>query len=330
MGRLRLLLVLLVGSAAACGPDPSPGVGCGVGLTNCAGGCVNLQSSIANCGACDNLCSGGLVCSSGRCVPSAPAQCSAGLTNCFGVCTDVVNDRGNCGACGNACASGQTCGGGQCRSNSVDASVPPRDVPTPPPDTAPTNPCAGAFSCGTCTPIAGCGWCVSSARCVAVNASCTGPAAGSCGAGWACRSTECDPNVCSACRSDGDCPSSACGIRSCDGARACVPTTPGVGCDTVGGLVCPTVSMYRQCTADAQCGPSMHCIAVWPGQTERVCARPCTDNSQCPSSPAGGVGVAFCGSTDHYCHLSCSRAGACDVDISCRTATLDGAYRFCL
>lgn len=119
-------------------------------------------------------------------------------------------------------------------------------------------------------------------------------------------------------------------MRYCDGSRACVPTAPGVGCDVVSGLVCPSVSMYHQCSTDAQCGPRMRCVVVWPGQTERVCTMTCTDHSECPAPAPGGVGVTFCGSGDHVCHFSCNRAGSCDADLSCRTAAIDSAYHFCL
>lgn len=195
----------------------------------------------------------------------------------------------------------------------------------------PIDPCSTATSCASCTPLAGCGWCGARSQCVTVNASCTGPAAGSCGDGWACRASECAPNVCAACRTNIDCGASGvCGVRSCDGSRACVPTAAGGACDVVGGLVCPSVAMFHQCTTDAQCGPRMRCIAVWPGQTERVCTLPCTGNAECPTPAPGGIGVTFCGTSDFVCHFSCNRAGACDASLSCRTASLDGAYHFCL
>lgn len=56
------------------------------------------------------------------------------------------------------------------------------------------DPCARANSCGTCTPLRGCGWCGGTGQCVTINATCTAPATGACGSGWACRPTDCEPS----------------------------------------------------------------------------------------------------------------------------------------
>ena len=49
--------------------------------------------------------------------------------------------------------------------------------------------CAGAGTCGTCTPMSGCGWCGALGRCLAGTES--GPAGTSCPSGWAWLPTEC-------------------------------------------------------------------------------------------------------------------------------------------
>lgn len=76
----------------------------------CDGECVLVSESREHCGACDNACEAGEVCSAGTCATS----CGGGLTECEGICEDLETDRANCGECGNACASGQVCVDGAC------------------------------------------------------------------------------------------------------------------------------------------------------------------------------------------------------------------------
>lgn len=106
---------------------------CNAGWGNCNGvygdGCeTNINTSLSNCGACNNTCSvahGTPVCSSGAC---AIASCSAGYANCNGLYSDgcetnTTSNVNHCGACNNACASipngssactGSTCTIGSC------------------------------------------------------------------------------------------------------------------------------------------------------------------------------------------------------------------------
>ena len=88
---------------------------CQPGYTACdstINGCINLQDSIANCGACGaNSCavnSEGLAgCIAGACMP-----CEAGFTASSGTCIDTDNDANNCGSCGHTCAD--SCANGAC------------------------------------------------------------------------------------------------------------------------------------------------------------------------------------------------------------------------
>lgn len=241
-----------------------------------------------------------------------------------------------------------TCPGGErsfqlCRGDGtgygvcLTCSSPPDDVPSvpdrvqPPPD-GPSDACAAATSCATCTPLPGCGWCGVTRRCMPVNATCRGPATGACGSGWACQPTDCsDSTDCRPCTADADCISGTCGVRACDGAMACVPLGRPANCLTVGGEACPAVAAYRRCAATTDCGSRMHCVPVWPGQSERVCTPVCNVSGDCPQPTAtGGVGTAVCLSTGaRACALVCMREGTCDTGSTCRR-DLTGNYAFCL
>ena len=89
---------------------------CPAGEAFCpAAGCVDLQTDLDHCGACDALCTSQLVpvdCRNGECVR---ANCPPNLEYCGLVadCRDLQNDPAHCGACDNACASG-VCTGGAC------------------------------------------------------------------------------------------------------------------------------------------------------------------------------------------------------------------------
>ncbi len=76
----------------------------------CAGGCVDLQTSTANCGTCNRACAAGETCRAGVC----GNYCPAGQTSCGGACRDVSADIANCGACGRTCMGGQWCAAGVC------------------------------------------------------------------------------------------------------------------------------------------------------------------------------------------------------------------------
>lgn len=299
---LGLFAFISCGPSTYPSPSPSPCTPGTTGACVCAGGTTGVQTCLSD-GSGYGLCVG--------CPPfDAGVSCPAGTTRCDTLCVSTQTERLHCGACGNACPAGQACVAGRC---------------------ATTDACASATDCASCTPLQGCGWCGATSQCVRVNTTCTGPAAGTCGSGWACQPTDCPGSTaCVPCASGADCLSGQCARRLCDGSPACVPMGRPATCDTIGGVACPAVSAYRACTTDAQCGPRMRCVAVWPGVASRVCAPVCATDADCPSpSISGGVGVTYCERTQRLCFLGCNRAGICDTDLTCR-ADSTGVYHYCL
>ena len=94
-------------------PDTGPvdtGPRCAAPVTDCAGVCVNLQSSATNCGGCGRTCATGQSCVAGLCA----LVCAAPTVVCGGACVNPQTDAAHCGTCGNACATGARCTLGRC------------------------------------------------------------------------------------------------------------------------------------------------------------------------------------------------------------------------
>lgn len=70
--------------------------------------CVELQTSTAHCGACDNPCPQGVACVEGVCA------CPQETVLCDGSCVDVASDPAHCGGCGDACDERLFCADGSC------------------------------------------------------------------------------------------------------------------------------------------------------------------------------------------------------------------------
>lgn len=78
-------------------------------FVGCDNRCVNLDTSIFNCGACGVICAAtGQICKQGVC------QCTNNLTNCLFECANLNTSNSNCGECGQACGEGQQCIDGVC------------------------------------------------------------------------------------------------------------------------------------------------------------------------------------------------------------------------
>jgi len=88
---------------------------CNQGFADCdqdpANGCeADMLTDNARCGACDQACGPGEVCSAGVC----QSECDTHLTRCGDSCRDIRTDRTHCGACDQTCETGEVCVGGTC------------------------------------------------------------------------------------------------------------------------------------------------------------------------------------------------------------------------
>ena len=113
-----------LGPSGGAGPLPTGGTGvlpaggtggavddvCPVGQNLCGTVCADLQSDPNHCGACNNACAAGQLCSAGQCQTS----CAAGETLCGQSCADLSTSAAHCGQCNQACLPGQSCVGGVC------------------------------------------------------------------------------------------------------------------------------------------------------------------------------------------------------------------------
>jgi len=78
----------------------------------CAGRCIDVTNSAANCGDCGMSCELGRACLNGTC----DVGCGAGLTECLGRCVDTQSSFSDCGDCDRVCNAGEVCAAGVCSS----------------------------------------------------------------------------------------------------------------------------------------------------------------------------------------------------------------------
>ncbi len=109
MVKKNLLLTLALVASAGC-TSPALSRTCFEGSTDCNGVCVDPNTDGANCGACNNPCPAGRVCSGGVCSVS----CGAPLIQCGGGCVDPNSNPSYCGSCSGACGPFEACFAGSC------------------------------------------------------------------------------------------------------------------------------------------------------------------------------------------------------------------------
>lgn len=175
-------------------------------------------------------------------------------------------------------------------------------APTNPTDAGTPDPCADNATCGTCTPVDGCGWCSNTQRCVSGTQ--TGPADSTCaGTQWSWFASMC-PGPADAGTPDAGTPST----RSTDAGGL-----GGSGSGNVSGsgfrLGSGEQSWYGACvTGTSSCTPQV-CLRG-TGQTAGVCSSSCTTDASCE---AGGVCMAF---SSPYCLRPCPSSG-CGTGLHC-------------
>jgi hypothetical protein len=296
------------GQAGAAGAGDPDGAGCDVGETVCADGCVDTQTSLGNCGGCDDECQNGEVCSEGDCVP----LCGESQRFCDGACRTIVSDTAHCGECGNACAGGDFCIDGACEAVCPFSICPGAGGGEECADTF-SNPshcgacdvsCSAGSSCvdGACdlvcpTELAECqGGCVD----LSSNGDHCGACGNACAAGTPCVGGSCGCRV---------------GLTACEG--ACVDlSSDGENCGACGeacpsGQVCAGGSCAAGCGGLQECGSdcvdtltsSVHCGA---------CDSPCAaaqacDGGQCACPSGGDLCGGVCVDTD----TDSTNCGAC-------------------
>jgi len=306
---------------------------CDMSATN---GCeVDLNATVAHCGACGARCdlpNATASCAAGRC---AVASCNAGFADCNmnpadGCEVNLNTSASNCGRCGNVCVfAGGTaaCTMGACTLTMCAASL--GDCDGDRSNGCETNLSTATSHCGAC-----------GAACVLANATpdCRGArcAVASCNAGFAdcnmnpadgCEvNTRTDEGNCGGCGARCNlpgatavCASGACAVESCGPGRADCDRAPANGCEV------DTAGDVRNCGA---CGATCALANATPACASGAC-RVGTCNAgfaDCDGSPANGCEVDLRTDASHCgrCGNACFACGA-SVCLSGGTAARDGS-----
>src|SRR5690242_14745731 len=99
-------MVACGGSSTSDGGDASDAsatdvMHCAAPTTACGASCVDLMTSVLNCGGCDRLCTSGGTCVGGVCQLST--MCASNSIRCGEQCVDPNTDNSHCGNCMTAC-----------------------------------------------------------------------------------------------------------------------------------------------------------------------------------------------------------------------------------
>jgi len=237
--------------------------------TMCGEDCVDTNTDLAHCGACDAACGENQGCDAGSCV------CTMGTESCGDACVDTQSDPLHCGACDNVCPDGWLCSLGECALDCDmglqacgDSCV---DLQTDP------------LYCGDCDTA-----CVGEEVCT--DGACECPNEGDVTCNDVCVDTQTDPLNCGGCDvacGDGEvCNAGACecdvGLELCDG--ACVDTqTDAMNCGACGMDCGGAECVDGQCTCGTDCFGDAGCL---------------TDGGECIrfACRAGNAGANFCDS----------------------------------
>jgi hypothetical protein len=293
-----------------------------VACTMCGGQCVDLTSSLQNCGGCNKRCLASQICQAGACA------CTDNQTLCGAAgCVDMMTDHANCGSCGNTCAAGTACQGGKCvcpgmemqcgSANSAACVYPSSDHGN---CGGCGNTCAVGGSCqgGACVCPTGQQTCNVAGAPTCVDTTSDHNNCGGCGA--ACPSAEtCSNSVCVPCASIGPsglmcgtpltCVNTATDHANCGGCgNPCLATQICQG----GACICPGT--------EALCGSggAQGCVTLSSDQNNcGKCGVPCTGGMVCANS------VCACPTGFHNC------GGTCVPDTSTSTSSCGTTCGLC-
>ncbi len=330
---LARLAALLLAFAAACAQkrwEPPP---CPSGQQRCGGGCVDVQTSLRNCGACGNACLVNSTCTGGvcsACPADRPDAC--GSVGAGGVCTNLQTGvDGYCGTCGLSCAAtgvagtDATCAAGACVCSgaAIDCGGNPRCV------NAQTDPA----NCGGCGNA-----CAGGRTCASGACACPAAKPTPCGTGdGTCTNTQTDVANCgscgNACPLAGEiCAAGACACPStapdqCAGPGRCVNLdTDAKNCGAC-GFACPVAG---EICAGGKCG----CPASAPTNCGDVCTRTADDEKNCGTCGnvcaagrvcSAGVCTGCPTATPNACGTQCCASPlCCNGGTSCATARSNG------
>jgi hypothetical protein len=262
------------------------------------GQCVDLQSSITNCGACNNGCApkrciqGTCGCASTDMLCNGPVECAVTDSSCIAnaTCVDPLTSKDHCGSCGTQCGPYQECVQGACVLNCAASNLTECDgkcVDTQNNSATGTSGvvenCGGCgISCPTSRFQCKSGACVCSAAAVlATVAHCTDPTLGD-----LCVDTATDPRFC------GNCQTACASGRVCQNSQ-CVCSSTATQC----GSICYDVTSDSNHCGDCNtvCGVGEHCSSGTCVCTAPLasCAGRCADYLT-EAANCGGCGNA-CG-----------------------------------
>ena len=302
------------GGCASLAPAAGASCGyCGTGTAICAGaeatscqGATSALTDTNNCGFCENVCTGGQVCSSGLCA------CPGDQILCGGVC-QAPNACGGCaalqGSIGEACG---TCGSGTWQCSGTGA--------------ARNTTCQGQISlennddnCGSCG-----NRCTGGTSCVGTSCVCP---LGQILCGGVCQA----PNACGGCSTLSNGVNEACGTCGldryvCSGTEATVCSNGGQTTNPCGG--CSTLSNYGSACGTCSNGTFL-CNGAnatsCQGATTNACGG-CTNLSRTLGSTCQTCGTWQCSGTEWVCSTpnfqtdrnNCGGCGVtCGADQAC-------------
>lgn len=324
-----------------CIPGCTTTATCPSGFDCCAKQCVNLDSNVDHCSACDTPCkpTGGTgKCEAGVCKVD---KCDSGLADCNGNGSDGCEvtlslDPLHCGACGKACAepanANATCQNGNCGMGACKPDF----------ENCDNNPANGC-EVNKQTSVSNCGACNLVCDLLNANEVCTAGACGvgSCVAGFAdCDKTAsngCEVNTqtntdnCGACNAKCDFPNGAgaCSSGSC-ALTNCV--TPWKDCDLQAANGCEK-NLNTDATNCGTCGNSCSNVNGTPSCNNGSCAIACNNGFGDCTTSAGcetntNTSTGHCGGCGNACSSnngtpSCN-AGACQIACTTGYANCDG------